>query len=73
MPTGRRKPSMLTEPRRRLRLEWYRIKKRFEELRMGYGYKYTLIKKKPRPKMGLRKVGPTAQALYRQMYTAFAE
>ncbi|KAL8807367.1 MAG: hypothetical protein Q9182_000706 [Xanthomendoza sp. 2 TL-2023] len=36
------------------------------QLRMGWSYKY-LSKKKPRPKMGLRRVGPTAQALYRQM------
>ncbi|KAL8810598.1 MAG: hypothetical protein Q9200_002444 [Gallowayella weberi] len=42
------------------------------QLRMGWSYKY-LSRKKPRPKMGLRRVGPTAQALYRQMYTAFAD
>ncbi|KAL8734418.1 MAG: hypothetical protein Q9181_003221 [Wetmoreana brouardii] len=73
MPTGARKPSIITDPRRRMRLEWHRLKKRVEEVRMGYGYKYTLGKTKPRPKMGLRQLGPTAQALYRQMYTAFAD
>ncbi|KAL8681497.1 MAG: hypothetical protein Q9186_002383 [Xanthomendoza sp. 1 TL-2023] len=72
MPTGRRKPSLFLEPRRRLALEWYRARQRFIELRMGWSYKY-LSEKKPRPKMGLRRVGPTAQALYRQMYTAFAD
>ncbi|KAL8953970.1 MAG: hypothetical protein Q9222_000180 [Ikaeria aurantiellina] len=73
MPTGSKKPSMFSNPRRRLRLEWYRVKRRLEEIRMGWAYKYTLSKQKPRPKMSLRKVGPTAQALYRQMYTAFAD
>ncbi|KAI4284141.1 MAG: hypothetical protein L6R38_001639 [Xanthoria sp. 2 TBL-2021] len=72
MPTGRRTPSIFSEPRRRWQLELHRARQRFIELRMGWSYKY-LSKRKPRPKMGLRPVGPTAQALYRQMYTAFAE
>ncbi|KAL8854890.1 MAG: hypothetical protein Q9221_000397 [Calogaya cf. arnoldii] len=72
MPTGRRKPSIFSEPRRRLQLEWHRAKQRFTEIRLGWSYKY-LTKRKPRPKMGLRRVRPTAQALYRQMYTAFAD
>ena len=72
MPTGRRKPSVLKEPRVRLQLEWHRLKKRTEEFKMRWGYKF-MGKVKPRPKIGLRRVGPTAQALYRQMYTAFAE
>ncbi|KAL9042391.1 MAG: hypothetical protein Q9180_000639 [Flavoplaca navasiana] len=72
MPTGRRKPSIFSEPRRRWQLELYRARQRFIELRMGWSYKY-LTKQKPRPKMGLRRVGPIAQALYRQMYTAFAD
>ncbi|KAL8994919.1 MAG: hypothetical protein Q9169_005256 [Polycauliona sp. 2 TL-2023] len=72
MPTGRQKPSIFSEPRRRWQLELYRAKQRFIELRMGWSYKY-LTKRKPRPKMGLRRVGPTARALYRQMYTAFAD
>ncbi|KAL8708274.1 MAG: hypothetical protein Q9220_006851 [cf. Caloplaca sp. 1 TL-2023] len=73
MPTGSKKPSIISEPRRRLRLEWYRVKRRLEEVRMGWAYKYTLSKQKPRPKMSLRRIGPTAQVLYRQMYTAFAD
>lgn len=72
MPTGRRKPSILIEPRQRLKLEWHRVKTRFEEYKGALGYKF-LTKRKPRPKLGLRRVGPTAQAMYRQMYTAFAE
>ncbi|KAL8779565.1 MAG: hypothetical protein Q9213_006870 [Squamulea squamosa] len=72
MPTGRRKPSIFSEPRRRLQLELYRARQRFIELKMGWSYRY-LSKKKPRPKMGLRRIAPTAQALYRQMYTAFAD
>ncbi|KAI4264601.1 MAG: hypothetical protein L6R42_000306 [Xanthoria sp. 1 TBL-2021] len=72
MPTGRRKPSIFSEPRRRWQLELHRARQRFIELRMGWSYKY-LSKRKPRPKMGLRPVGPTAQALYTQMYTAFAD
>lgn len=73
MPTGSKKPSMFTDFRRRMKLEWFRMKKRIEEKQMVYGYKFSLTEKKPRPKMGLRRVGPIAQALYRQMYTAFAE
>lgn len=72
MPTGPRKPSILREPRSRLKLEWHRLRKRTEELKMRWGYKF-MSKTRPRPKIGLRRVGPTAQALYRQMYTAFAE
>ncbi|KAI4259500.1 MAG: hypothetical protein LQ352_000687 [Teloschistes flavicans] len=73
MPTGSKKPSMFTDFRRRMKLEWFRMKKRIEEKQMVYGYKFSLTEKKPRPKMGLRRVGPIAQALYRQMYTAFAD
>ncbi|KAI4157410.1 MAG: hypothetical protein L6R39_000692 [Caloplaca ligustica] len=63
---------MFTAPRRRFRLEWHRVKTRFEELKGALGYKY-LSKRKPRPKLGLRRVGPIAQAMYQQMYTSFAE
>lgn len=72
MPTGSRKPSIFTHPHLRLRLERHRLVKRFEELKMRWSYKY-MSKSMPRPKIGLRRVGPTAQALYRQMYTALAE
>ena len=34
MPTGSRKPSLFLKPRRRLLLEWYRLKKKFEAFKM---------------------------------------
>ena len=34
-------------------------------------YKYAIIK--PRPKLKPRQIAPSALALHRQMYTAFAE
>lgn len=73
MPTGSKKPSIFTDFRKRMRLEWHRIQKRIEEKKMTYGYKFSLTEKRPRPKMGLRRIGPIAQALYRQMYNAYAE
>ncbi|KAL8742367.1 MAG: hypothetical protein Q9190_005137 [Brigantiaea leucoxantha] len=73
MPTGPRKPSIFRQPRTRLRLEWHRIKTRATELAGLFTYKYTIKKTKPRPKLGRRQIKSTAQALYRQMYTALAE
>ncbi|KAI4195697.1 MAG: hypothetical protein LQ350_007054 [Teloschistes chrysophthalmus] len=73
MPTGSKKPSIFTDFRKRMRLEWHRIQKRIEEKKMTYGYKFSLTEKRPRPKMGLRRIGPIAQALYRQMYNAYAD
>lgn len=34
MPTGPRKPSILHSPKRRLKLEWFRLKKKWENLSM---------------------------------------
>lgn len=34
MPTGPRKPSLLRSPKLRMRLEWYRLKKKYESLGM---------------------------------------
>lgn len=36
-------------------------------------YKFMITKGKPRPKLEFRQIKPTAVALHRQMYTAFAE
>jgi len=71
MPTGANKPSIFRDPSLRWKLEWHRLKTRFADLSSVLYYKYGLTK--PRPKIQLRKTAPTAVALHKQMYTAFAD
>ncbi|SLM38456.1 Mitochondrial inner membrane protein Mba1 [Lasallia pustulata] len=71
MPTGASKPSLFRTPRLRLKLEWHRLKSRVTGLGGVIYYKYGIIK--PRPKLKLRQIAPSALALHRRMYTAFAE
>ncbi|KAI9819206.1 MAG: hypothetical protein M1827_007362 [Pycnora praestabilis] len=71
MPSPANRPSYFTAPRDRLKMAWHRIKRQAADLISVLIYKR--LTKKPRPKLNLRKTAPTALALHRQMYTAFAE
>ncbi|MCJ1312389.1 hypothetical protein MMC25_006063 [Agyrium rufum] len=74
MPTGPRIPSLFQDPRTRLKLEWVRFRTRVKDFSSLIAYKYQAIKKPfPKPKLALRTIGPTANGIYKQMYTAFAD
>ncbi|KAI9715908.1 MAG: hypothetical protein M1812_005728 [Candelaria pacifica] len=70
MPTGANKPSLFTDPRGRLKLEWTRLNKYGWDLASLWAYMRIT---KPRKKLLLRQTAPTAIELHRKMYTAFAE
>ena len=71
MPTGNNLPSLFRLPKQRLKLEWHRIKQRSKDYLRVLMYRHRAPK--PRPALGIRKIGPMAQAMHNQMYTAFAE
>lgn len=71
MPSGPRKPSLFRTPKLRMRLEWYRLKKKWRAFMGCIVYKY-LIKSRPWPKLRRRTIPPEARKLYEKMYTAFA-
>ncbi|MCJ1386789.1 hypothetical protein MMC17_009916 [Xylographa soralifera] len=74
MPSRLRRPSIIRSARLRLQLEWHRLKTRVIDFGGVIYYKWGIAKKpNPRPKLALRNTGRIAQALYTQMYTAFAE
>ncbi|MCJ1367707.1 hypothetical protein MMC16_006841 [Acarospora aff. strigata] len=70
MPTGANKPSIFFTPRDRFKMEWRRIKARVVDFGSLLAFKWI---PKPRLKLRGRQLAPTAVALHRQMYTAFAE
>ncbi|CAD6592719.1 MAG: hypothetical protein ASARMPREDX12_006413 [Alectoria sarmentosa] len=71
MPSGPRKPSLFRTPKLRMRLEWYRLKKKLRALQGCITYKY-FLKGRPWPKLRRRTIRPEAKELYEKMYTAFA-
>lgn len=73
MPTGDSLPSMFRAPRQRARVEWHRLKSRFQDLKGLFYYKF-MIRKRPWPKLGSRRqLGNHARNLQYVMYNAFAE
>jgi len=70
-PTLTNRPSLLSTPRARLKLEWARVKTHVMDYIGMLVFKIT--SKKPRPKLRIRQTAPTALGLHRQMYTAFAD
>lgn len=72
MPSGLIKPSLLRTPNLRMRLEWYRLKKKWRALQGCITYKF-LLKSRPWPKLRRGTIAPEAKRLYETMYTAFAD
>lgn len=67
-----RKPSLFRTPKLRMRVEWYRLKKRLRALHGRVIYKY-FLKGRPWPNLRRRTIASEAQKLYKKMYTAFAD
>ncbi|TID17549.1 hypothetical protein E2P81_ATG08122 [Venturia nashicola] len=79
MPTGEKLPSLFSEPKFRLQLEWKRAKRRVQDLLSAYiAYKFQLYSSMPMknrpatPQINIRTIKPAALRLHKQMYSAYA-
>lgn len=78
MPTGANLPSLFTETKFRLQLEWKRTKRRIQDRLAAIVYKwqiYSSMRKADRPempKLNIYTIKPAALKLHKQMYTAYA-
>jgi protein MBA1 len=81
MPTGRNLPSLFTDTKFRLQLEWIRAKRRFQDyLSSIIAYRWQIyrgmaknIPKPKKPTINMRTIVPVAKKLHVQMYTAYAK
>ncbi|KAI9740109.1 MAG: hypothetical protein M1818_004860 [Claussenomyces sp. TS43310] len=69
-PTGANRPNIFKQPRQLAKLQWFRIKRKAMDLFSIAVYRWSHRKI---IKVRFRQTGPTAVALHRRMYTAFAE
>lgn len=79
MPTGKNLPSLFSEPKLRLNLEWKRTKSRIQDLLSAYlAYKLQIYSSMPMrdrpsmPQINIRTIKPAALRLHKQLYTAYA-
>jgi mitochondrial protein MBA1 len=68
MPTGSNKPPIFSRPMDWAKLQYLRAGRRMVDLIQTFLTKWQL-----KTKIHFRKIAPSAVALHRQMYTAFAE
>jgi len=53
-------------------LQWLWFKSKYHSVITQFLYKFWIKKGKPRPSLDWRKIGPLAETMYEEMYTAFA-
>lgn len=81
MPTGKNLPSIFTEPKFRLQIEWKRTKRRVQDFLSAfiafkwqvYGSMPSGAKKPNTPEINILTIKPAALRLHKQMYTAYAD
>jgi len=70
-PSGANRPSLFNDPRKAIKFQWIRLKRKMQDAFVLLVYRW--MNHKTQVRLRSRQIAPTAVALHKQMYTAFAE